>query len=196
MIDLLAEGLESALLACSLIVLVPGAAAAVAARQESSSALVGFGGGLVALSWLRFSDRGGDLATGVVALLLAAAVVLLVVPLVRRLNIVTGLGGVLTGAAAGVLWEPCVGSEFGDLLVSLPDRGASGLGLFAVYLLGVVSPLLVLGALLHLIPNSTLILVRPLMLVIGGGTLAVLAVATAAGYSDDLVGRLVEWSVT
>lgn len=196
-VDLLIEGFESALLPCSFVLLVPGAAAIVASRQESTSAFVGFFVGLVALSFLRFSDRGGDFPTITVAAALGAAVVLLAIPIVRRLNVVTGAGGLLVGGAAGVLWEPCVAIHFADLLNGLPDRTpAVGVALLISYVVGVIAPLLALAAALYLIPNPTLILARPVMLVIGCGTLALLALATAAGFSDEIIGRLVEMSVT
>lgn len=195
-VDLLIEGFESALLPCSFVVLVPGAAAVIASRQESTSAFIGFAIGLLALSFWRFSGRGGDLSTTVTALMLAAAVVLVAIPLVRRLNIVTGLGGLLVGAAAGVLWVPCVALHFADLLNGLPDRTpVVGVALLAVYVVGVIAPLFALAAVLYLIPNPTLILARPVMLVVGCGTLAIIALATAAGFSDDIIGRLVEMSV-
>lgn len=195
-VDLLIEGFESALLPCSFVVLVPGAAAVIASRQESTSAFIGFAIGLLALSFWRFSGRGGDLSTTVTALMLAAAVVLVAIPLVRRLNIVTGLGGLLVGAAAGVLWVPCVALHFADLLNGLPDRTpVVGVVLLAVYVVGVIAPLFALAAVLYLIPNPTLILARPVMLVVGCGTLAIIALATAAGFSDDIIGRLVEMSV-
>ena len=196
MIQLLIEGVESATLPCSLILLLPGAAVALASRQESTSALAGFGAGSATLAWLRFSDRGGNLSTSLVALLLVGAVVLLIVPLVRRLNVVSGVGGLLAGVAAGVLWVPCVGAEFGQLLAELPDRGPTGVGLFLIYMAGVVTPLLVLGAVLHLIPDTALIFARPLMLLVGAGTLGLLALAAAAGLTDNLIGQLVEWSLT
>jgi len=61
--------------------------------------------------------------------------------------------------------------------------------------IGVIAPLFAVAAVLYLIPNPTLILARPFMLVVGCGTLAVIALATAAGLSDDIIGRLVEMSV-
>lgn len=195
-IELVVEGFESALLPCSFVVLVPGAAAVIASRQESTSAFVGFVVGLMGLAFFRFSGRGGDLPVGIVALLFAVAVVLLAIPLVRRLNIVTGSGGLLVGGAAGALWEPCVGLQFADLLNTLPERSpAIGVALLTSYVLGVLAPLIALAAALYLIPNPTLILARPVMLVVGCGTLAILALATAAGFSDDVIGKLVELSV-
>lgn len=195
-LDLLIEGFESALLPCSFVVLVPGAAVVIASRQESTPAFIGFFIGLIALSFWRFSGRGADLPTTIVALLLAAAVVLVAIPLVRRLNIVTGAGGLLVGAAAGALWVPCVAIQFADLLNGLPERTpVVGVALLVVYVVGVIAPLFALAAALYLIPNPTLILARPVMLVVGCGTLAIIALATAAGFSDEIIGRLVELSV-
>lgn len=195
-VDLLLEGFESALLPCSFVVLVPGAASVIAARQESNSAFVGFAVGLMALSFGRFSGRVGDVPVMFSAIALAAAVVLLALPLVRRLNIVSGAGGLLAGGAAGLLWVPCVGLEFADLLNTLPDRNPIvGVVLLAAYVAGMIAPLVALAAVLFLIPNPTLILARPVMLVVGCGTLALLAATTAAGFSDEIIGRLVEMSV-
>lgn len=195
-VDLLVEGFESALLPCSFVALVPGAAVVIASRQESTPAFFGFFVGLIAFSFLRFSGRGGDVSTTVVALALAVAVVLVAIPLVRRLNLVTGAGGLLAGSAAGVLWEPCVSIHFADLLNDLPSRTPIlGVVLLAVYVIGVIAPLIALAAMLYLIPNPTLILARPVMLAVGCGTLAIMALATAAGFSDDIIGRLVELSV-
>ena len=63
--------------------------------------------------------------------LLTAGAVFLVVPVVRRLDAVAGLGGLLIGMATAALWEPIVGAESGALLDGLPTRGAAGLALLA-----------------------------------------------------------------
>ena len=195
MIELLFEGFESALLPCSLILLLPGAAAVIAARQESTPAIAGFVVGSLTLGWLRFSDRISDPPSRLVALALAGAIVLLLVPLIRRLDVVSAAGGLLAGAAGASLWVPCVGEHFGTLLGELPDRGASGVGLFALYLFGVLAPLVFLAAAMHLIPEALFLPVRPFMMVIGGTVLGLLAVATAVGLHDDLVSQLVKWSL-
>ena len=195
MIDLLLEGFESALLPCSLILLLPGAAAVIAARQESSPAVIGFVAGALAMGWLRFSNRIEDPPSRGVALAFAAAAVLLLVPLVRRLDVVSAAGGLLAGLASAALWIPCVGEHFGTLLGELPDRGASGLALFAVYLVGVLAPLVLLAAAFHLIPAPLFLPIRPFMMAIGGTVLGLLAIATAMGLDDDLVSQLVEWSL-
>jgi hypothetical protein len=192
---LLAEGFESALLACSLILLVPGAAVGLTARAAAVPAILSFAVGVLALSWLRFADRGGDFPPLVVAAGLMVATILLLVPLISRLDLAAIPAGLLAGAAAAELWLPCVGPDFGQLLDELPGRGASGLGLLALYLFGTLSPLVALAAIHHLTPDWVLERLEPIWAVVGGTLLALLAVATAVGLHDDLVGQLFEWSV-
>ncbi|MFT7600198.1 MAG: cytochrome c biogenesis protein CcdA [Acidimicrobiales bacterium] len=194
MIELLFEGFESALLPCSLILLIPGAATAIAARQESSPAVAGFIVSATGVSWLRFSNRLDDPSPRITALLFAGALVLLLVPLIRRLDIVSAAGGLLAGAGAAILWLPCVGDEFGTLLGELPDRGPSGVALLAIYSIGVLSPLVFLAAAMHLVPDALFLPVRPFMMMVGGAVLGLLAIATAVGLADDLVSLLVEQS--
>lgn len=196
LIALLAEGFESALLACSLILLLPGAAVGLTARDAAIPAMAAFATGALALSWLRFSDRGGDWSPLWIAVALMAGTILLLVPLISRLDLVALPAGALAGAASAELWRPCVGAEYGQLLNELPSRGYSGLGLQALYLVGVLSPLLVLGAAHHLIPDWVRDKVHPVWAVVGGTALTLLSVATAIGLHDELVSKLFEWSLT
>ena len=193
--DLLAEGVESALMACSLIVLAPGVATALAARRAAVPALVAFSMAVLGSSWLRFSDRGGGLQPVLIAVILAAAVAVLLLPRSSRREIAGVGGGLLAGVGAAELWRPCVGFEFGQVLNGLPDRGIPGVALLAVYLLGVLSPLLALGAVHHLVPERHRELAEPWLAGVGAAALGALALATAFGLHDDLVGKLFEWSV-
>lgn len=196
MIELLTEGLESAFLPCSYILLLPGAAAGFAARtKESSWALAGFAAGSLGVAWFRYSDRLGEVGTAVPAIMLAAALTFLAVPLVRRITAVAIAGGSSVGAAAAFLWEPCVGSEFGLLLGELPGAGIGSLAELALYMLGVLAPLIVVGGIMAALPAPLMFAARPLLLGAAVLTLGGLAVATALGYHDDLVGQLVQWSI-
>lgn len=194
-IDLLLEGFETALFPCSLVLLVPGVAAAVTARQESAAALIGYVTTTIVVGWLRFSGQLDDLAVPIVAMAFALAAALLVVPLIRRINLVSAAGGGVAGVAAASLWEPCVGEEFGTVLTELPDRGLVGLGLMTIYLIGVMVPLGIVGAVLHLIPNPVLLPARPFMMILGGGVFGILAIATATGFIDSVISQLVSWTL-
>ncbi len=191
MTGLLFEGFESALLPCSLILIVPGLAVAGASRLRFTSASLAYASAVGLAGWLRFSGRLETLPTFVVALLLVAAAAIL---LLRRGRPGAVAGGVLSGFGTTSLWGPCVGSDFGDLLGGLPDRGGSGLVLFVVYVIGVLSPLAVLGAALSLTPALRLERAGQLLAGMGTGLLTLLAIATAVGWHDELVSQLVLWS--
>lgn len=192
---LLAEGFESALLACSLILILPGAAVGLTARAAAIPAIAAYSVGVLALSWLRFSGRGGDHPALLVAAALMLATILLLVPMVSRLDLAALPAGLLAGGATAELWLPCVGAEFGQLLNELPERGGSGLAYLALYLVGTLSPLVVLAALHHLTPDWVLEKLEPVWAVVGGLLLALLSVATAVGFHDEIVGRLFQMSV-
>lgn len=194
-LSLLLEGFESALLPCSLVVLVPGMAVAMAARGRLLPPLVGFSGASVLLAWLRFSDRGGAWPIGVAAVALIVAAVLFTVPLIDTDDISFALGGSLAGAAAAELWEPCVGAEFGLLLNELPDAGPTGALRMLVFMVGVLSPVAGFVALLKLLPEWILHYVQPTLAIIGASVLAIMAVATAMGLHDEITGRLIRWSL-
>lgn len=198
-LSLLGEGFESALLTCSLILLIPGAAVGLSARRGAAvPAMAAFAVGVLGLSWIRFSARGGGFSNLVVAAALGLAVAILVVPLIRRSGKASAssvAAGLLAGAAAAELWRPCVGEHFGQLLNGLPDRGLSGLGLMTVYLIGTLSPLVVVGALHYLVPESWRVRVEPLAAAVGGLLLGALALATAVGLHEALVSQLFLWSV-
>ncbi len=208
-LSLFGEGFESALLTCSLILLVPGAAVGLAARQSAVWAMTAFSVGVLALSWLRFSARGGGFSNVAVAVALLLATAVLVVPFLGRSasvsasasgsgstpTLATSIAGLVAGGATAELWRPCVGEHFGQLLNSLPDRGLSGLGLMAVFLVGTLSPLVVVGALQFLAPESWRERLHLIGSVIGGALLALLGLATAVGLHEDLVSQLFLWSV-
>lgn len=193
--SLLAEGFESALLTCSLILLVPGAAVGLAARRSAVPALASFAIGVIGFSWLRFADRGGGYPPLLIATALLVVTVVLLLPFIGRSDAAAVPAGFVGGAVAAELWRPCVGSEFGQLLNELPERGASGLGLMTVFVVGTLSPLAVVGAVHHLVPDKVMGRIEPALAALGGMVLGLLAIATALGFHDELVGQLFEWSV-
>jgi cytochrome c biogenesis protein CcdA len=200
MLDLLLEGLESAWLPCSLILLVPGAAALLAGGERAVAAAAGFAATSIVFSWLRFAERGGDWPVGWSALALMTAAVLLLLPAIKNSDARTEqlqavAGGSLVGLASAELWEPCVGAEFGLLLNDLPSRGVDGLVLLLAYVAGVLAPLVGLGALLRVLPTRFIEPARPALAAVGGVVLTVMAVATAAGFHDEIVDRLTRWSL-
>lgn len=192
--DLVAEGFESALVACSLILLLPGAAVGLTARAAAVPALAAYSVGVLSLAWLRFSERGGDHPTLLLAAALLLGTIVLLVPMISRLDLAAIPAGLVIGGATAELWLPCGGPQLALLLDELPARDASGLGWLALYLAGTLAPLAVLAAIHHLTPDPILERLEPVWAVAGGTLLALLAVTTAAGFSDELVGRLADWA--
>ncbi len=192
---LLAEGFESAQLPCTLVLLVTGIAVGMTARETAIPAMVAFWLSVLVFSWTRFSDRGAGWPALIAALALMVAVIILFLPPIRRLDLVAVAAGALVGLAAAELWLPCVGEQFGGLLSELPDRGLSGLILMGIFLLGTLSPILALAAIHHLIPDWILERAEPVWSIVGGFVLSALAVATALGFHETIVGWLFEWSV-
>ncbi len=195
MIQLFIEGVSSALLPCSLTLAIPALAVALASRTESTAGLLGYGAALLGSSWLRFSDRSAELTPLTIAGLMAAGTVILVLPVIRRLDVISALGGLLVGVAAAALWEPCVGAAFGGLLDDLPSSGVLGLLRFSIYLIGVVTPMIGVGVVMHYLPDVVTLPLRPVMLVVGVVTLAVLSFTVAIGRQDEILARLTELSV-
>ena len=195
MFDLLLEGFSSAWLPCSWILLVPGAAAVLAARTKLIPAAAGFSISATLLGWLRFADLGGGWAIGVAAVALVTATVLFFVPVVLNQGAIASVAGILAGGASAELWVPCVGPEFGKLLNELPDQGAVGLGQMGIFMLGVLAPLALVVAGIRLIPESIAESTETTLAIVGGVILAVMAVATAVGLHDDVVGQLFQWSL-
>ena len=194
-LQLLAEGFESAQLPCTLILLVTGIAVGMTARETAIPAMAGFWLSTVAFSWTRFSARGLGWHYGFAAAALILAVVILFLPPIQRLDWVAIIAGILVGFAAAELWLPCVGEHFGRLLMELPDRGLSGTLLMGIFLAGTLSPIFALAALHHLIPDWILERAEPIWSIVGGVVLSGLAIATALGYHDTILGWLFEWSV-
>lgn len=194
MITLFLEGIASSVLPCTLTLLVPALAVALASRTESTAGLVGYGASVVGFSWLRFSDRADELPRLTIAGLLAVGAVVLVLPVIRRLDVVSALGGLLIGIAAAALWEPCDGVAFASLLEGLPGRAGGGMALFAVYLIGVLAPMIGVGLVLHHVPDALTLPLRPVMLVSGLVTLAALSFTVAIGQQHQILARLAELS--
>ena len=194
--ELLFEGFSACLLPCAMVLLVPGVAVAFAARQESTPAVIGYLLAAGAGSWLFLSARTARPQPALITLALAAAIFLLVMPFVRRLDIVSGFGGALAGAAAAALWLPCPGPHLTQLLTELPTRSVSGSLLLLAYLVGLLAPLLLLTALLHLVPSAVMFPVRPFMLIAGAVVLGLIALTIAVGLHDEVINGLATRSLS
>ncbi len=195
MIQLLIEGVGSFWLPCSLTVLVPGLAVFAASRKESFKAVLAFLVALVVFAWFPLSGRGPALPDPLIALAFLAGGVLLLVPLIRRIDIVSMAGGILVAWATASLWQPCVGEHFGVLLNELPARGLSGFILLGLYLAGLTLPLAMLTAAAELVPGPIRSLAGAPLAALGGSILVLATVGVAFGFHDRLLEQLFVWSL-
>lgn len=143
MIPAVGEGIRSAVLPCSLTLLLPAVAVVLAARRRPLAALTSFAGAASLLIWLRASGMLPVSTTSLrTSMLGIAAVAAMAAFLAKRFATLPGSAGLalVPGVMAGWIWQPCVGMVLGGVL----DRAGSGSLLafpeLAVYTAGVLLP--------------------------------------------------------
>jgi hypothetical protein len=190
---LLVEGAKSAVLACSLGLLVPalGALLAVKAGFRFRSAAVfsvaaGIGAWLSVAGWTRWADS---------RIVLAALVGGGVLALSRGDRLVR-LGGVTgVGVFAGMTWTPCVGEHFGTVLTTgIRDPWPALLPLVG-YVVAVLFGTLILAALLDFVSGLDRVSTSDAMRGVGIGLLGVLVLLVAFDRYDALLSELVRISL-
>lgn len=195
MISLLVEGFRSALLPCSLVLIVPGTAAVLAARGRTFAMASVFAVAAIVTAWLRFAGRAADWPPWISALGLAAGALMLVVADDgRRAAVAHGIAAAVIGAATAELWEPCRGEALDPLLAGLAERGPAGGLELALYVLAAVSPVAAVAIALRLVPERLDEVARSSLALVGGTALSVFAIAVAAGYHDEVTAQLSRWS--
>lgn len=194
MIALFAEGLQTAFFPCSLVLAVPSVAVALGARRYSAAAIGTFMVGLLASSWARFAGFSDVWPAVITGIALLAAALLLAKPVLRSESVSAGAAGLVAGGAAGSLWRPCVGFEFGEVLTAMSQAGPAGFGRLIVYVLGVMAPILALTAIANALPVEWVEKARQPLTIIGAGVLVMLGLAVFAGFDDHIISRLFELS--
>ncbi len=189
---LIGEGLRSVLLPCSLAVLVPGLIVVMVAGRAAVWAVAGYVAGLVTVAWFRF---GGHFGLGYrTAALLAAAVTLLVgTGLVWAGRTGAGsragpaAGAAAVGGVAAWLWRPCVGLRLGSVLSGIGEDLWGNLVPLALFVGGLMVPLVVLAALPIAWPPLTSVRDSAVTSRAGAAGALILAGALAIGIYDDVV---------
>ncbi|MHB8671877.1 MAG: hypothetical protein ACYDAD_15175 [Acidimicrobiales bacterium] len=133
------------------------------------------------------------------ALLVAAAALVLWRgaghPVARRSAVGVGVG-LVTGAAFGAAWSPCIGRTLGRLLQPGAGAGSRGL-LLVVYAAGLALPFLLVALALVAVGPAAAWLRRHRagLARLGGGLLGVLAVTLATGWFRTVAGHLARFVV-
>ena len=190
--NLFAEGIRSGLLPCSYSILLVGLATVVLRRRERTAVLWIFAGCTAFSAWLRAAGI-SDVVTGrVVTLVLVLGGVGLALLVNHR---AAGLvSSALIGLFAGATWQPCVGEKLGEVLNLAPDDPLRSLLLLAVYLLGVMIPLVAVVALAAYAPAVRRWMDSGWAGVVSGTVLAAVGVLVLTDNYDSLLSTLARWS--
>ena len=187
------EGVGAIGIACTLAMLVPAVALVLVARKARLTVALFYALGATLLTWAQAAGHWQVELTGAavpVAAVVAAGAFVFAYRAKRPASLSATGAGVVAGALAGWLWQPCVGPKLGDILNTVDTEGARTLGMMLVYMLGALLPALLLAVLPHALPSTKRFLDRLPVAAVGGAIGAAYAITLATGRYDDLVGEL------
>ena len=192
--SLLAEGIRSSVLACSYSVLLVGLALVVLRRKDRMGTLGMFAGFTILSAWIRAAGISNLLAGRVATVLLVIGGLALALMVNRR---PAGLAGsALMGTFAGATWQPCVGEELGGVLTLAQDEAGVALLLLAVYLVGVMIPLVAVMTLWSYVPAIRRWMDGRWVAIAAKTVMVVIGVMVLTGHHDTLLSTLARWSAT
>lgn len=189
---LFAEGIRSSVLACSYSVLLVGLALVVLRKRDRIPTLGVFAGFTILSAWLRAASISNLLAGRVATVLLFVGGVALALMVNRRL---AGLAGsALMGTFAGATWRPCVGEELGEVLTLAQDEAGVAILLLAVFLTGVMIPLVAVTALIAYVPAFRRWADGRWVAIAARTVMAAMGVMVLTGHYQTLLSTLARWS--
>lgn len=199
-----AEGVRSTFQPCTFLLIVPTITVVITARARWQALASALGAG-IAGGWVLVDNRwildGWTLRAS--ALLVAALLVLLVVPRVRDGATRLGLPadrpwldvatvGVVTFTAT-MWWRPCVGEELGAILNGAQRGLAAQFAPMAGYMVGSLIAVIVVVVVRHAAAPSDRLIVMAARVAAALGL--VVAVSLVAGQHDDVVVTLTRWTL-
>lgn len=191
--NLLAEGIRSSVLPCSYSILLPAVALVVLRRSERIGVLWVYAGFTVVSAWIRAAGLSTVLAERGASLLLVLGGLGLALLVDHR---PAGLGAAaLLGLLSGATWFPCVGEELGEVLTDAPDAPAIALARLAIYLMGVMIPLVITTAVLAYVPIVRRFADTRGMAMAARAALATVAILVVTDNYGWLLSTLARWSV-
>ena len=193
------EGVESISLPCTLIILLPLVALLFAAKAHRLFTVIAYLTATSVMMWARAGRLWDIESTGAVTLVITAAIVGSFALVVTRAEIRPGrvaLAGLLAGGIAGWLWEPCVGTQFGEILNNAETDRLSTLALMHIYVAGTLLPAVLFAVVPHAAPTTKRLLHHRHLRSVGVTLGLVYASTVAIGRYDDLVAELVRISST
>jgi len=193
------EGVESILLACSLVVLGPTLLLVLVARTGRVLLLSGAVVGTSTMMWARAGLLWDFESDGLARWVIAGAIIAAFGGAFRADRVGPSLRlalGLAAGLVAGWLWQPCVGEHFAEVLNRAETDRVESLLKMHVYVIGIFLPAVLIVALPHAAPGTSRVLHHDVTRRAALAVAALYAGAVALGWYDDLVGELFRISST
>jgi len=188
--SILAEGIESLKLACSLVLLIPALGVALMGRRRVWLVPVWIITASL-IAWLRFTGWFTPLASGAGHVIAGLALLGLALAAWKRNQLSTDIAATAAVAfLAGWTWIPCVGRELGEILNNARAEPWSELGPTFLYMLGLFVPLVIIAALEVAWPKFGEISDHPRVRTVGLGVIAMVGGLVAVTLFDDLANEL------
>jgi len=197
LINLFFEGIESAILPCSLVLIIPGILISLGSRNDRIIGISAYTVGIILFSWLELSGnsiRFNNTAAGIC--FAAAALILFQKQNHKNLQLVSVASGLLAGIAAASLWVPCTGEHYGNLTDTMSTAGLSGPFLQASYVLGVIIPLIAFTSIFYIVKPKVIKKIDKPLAFFSTMVLFVFAILVVAGSHETLISNLTKWSLS
>ena len=178
--------------ACTLVIGVPTFFLALTGRRLAPWVVGGAIAATALVMWAKAAtwwtlDNDGWMVVPI-ALAIAAAFIAAAFGGERRaVGVAAGVAG---GIIAGWMWQPCVGTELGDILNHAADEKLSTAFRMVVYTAGALLPVVLLAALPNAWPAARRVVEHQRARVIGLGFAVVYVVTVLSSRYDDLIGEL------
>ena len=187
------EGVDAITMACTLVIGLPTLFLALAARTRAALIVAGSVVATALMMWARAANH-WTLANDGWMVVPIAFVIAGSFGLAWRADQLPRFGsvgvGVLAGAVAGWLWQPCVGEQLAKILNEADSEPFTTAPLMVVYTAGALLPVILLAAVPHAWPAIAHHLSHRRVGLVGAGVGMVYALTVISGQYNDLVGEL------
>ena len=193
------EGVSAITMACTLVIGLPTLFLAFAARSRAAIVVAGSVVATALMMWARAAGHWNVANDGwmVVPIALAIAGAFLFAWRSERLPWFGALGvGVVGGAVAGWLWQPCVGEQLANVLNDADSSPFTTAPMMVVYTAGALLPVILIAALPHALPTIEEHLTHRRVGLAGTAVGMLYALTVVSGQYNDLVGELFRISST